>query len=194
MIRTMWMVAATLAGLVLGLGQANAQGITAEVRTWAGQTYRISEPSLEVLYTILVKKEGAAAQGSETAPAPSTGSRAPQLFGTASQLNTFLDKQPDPLQGNRQSESITLRKDGGEVRVPLADMTSLTFTRQPVKSTLPPYAATEHFRHSAIAVLKDGSRLEGDYVNLGTTFLRGRTPQGKVDIPWDQIESIRFTR
>jgi hypothetical protein len=191
--QTIWIVAA-IAALAVGLGEANAQGITAEVRTWAGQTYRISEPSLEVLYTILVKKEGAAAQGSEATPAPTTGNRSPQLFGTASQISTFLDKQPDPLQGNRQSESITLRKDGGEVRVPLTDLTSLTFTRQPVRSTLPPYAATEHFRYGAIAVLKDGSRLEGDYVSLGTTSLRGRTAQGKVDIPWDQIESIRFTR
>jgi hypothetical protein len=189
----MWIVVAAIAALAVGLGEANAQGVTAEVRTWAGQTYRISEPSLEVLYTILIKKEGAV-QGSETAPAPTTGNRAPQLFGTASQISTLLDKQPDPLQGNRQSESITLRLDGGEVRVPLADLTSLTFTRQPVRSALPPYVAAEHFRYSSIAVLKDGSRLEGDYVNLGTTSLRGRTPQGKIDIPWEQIESIRFTR
>ena len=43
-------------------------------------------------------------------------------------------------------------------------------------------------------MLEDGSRVEGDYVNLGTTFLRGRAGQGRVDIPWDQIEIVRFKR
>jgi hypothetical protein len=43
-------------------------------------------------------------------------------------------------------------------------------------------------------VLLDGSRIEGDYVNLGTTFLRGRTPYERVDIPWQDIETVRFSR
>jgi hypothetical protein len=33
-------------------------------------------------------------------------------------------------------------------------------------------------------------RIDGDYVNLGTTMLRGRTPAGRVDIPWEHIEQI----
>jgi len=47
---------------------------------------------------------------------------------------------------------------------------------------------------AATAVLSDGSKIEGDYVNLGTALLRGATPQGTIDIPWDEIESIRFRR
>jgi hypothetical protein len=43
-------------------------------------------------------------------------------------------------------------------------------------------------------MLLDGTRLEGEYVNLGTTYLRGRTPHSRVDIPWEQIETLRFTR
>ncbi|MFQ5520232.1 MAG: peptidoglycan-associated lipoprotein Pal, partial [Candidatus Methylomirabilia bacterium] len=69
------------------------------------------------------------------------------------------------------------------------------FFRQPVeKSPLPPYVAATHFRHSATVVLVDGSSVEGDYVNLGTTVLRGMTPEGRVDIPWREIENVRFER
>ena len=43
-------------------------------------------------------------------------------------------------------------------------------------------------------MLTDGSRVEADYVNLGTTVVRGMTPQGRVDIPWGDVETIRFQR
>jgi hypothetical protein len=59
---------------------------------------------------------------------------------------------------------------------------------------LPSYVAAGHYRYSATALLDDGSRIEADYVSLGTTFLRGRTAQGRMDIPWEQIEVVRFTR
>ena len=44
------------------------------------------------------------------------------------------------------------------------------------------------------AVMNDGSRVEGDYVNLGTLVLRGRTSGGRLDISWGDIESVRFQR
>jgi hypothetical protein len=89
---------------------------------------------------------------------------------------------------------VTLRKNGVDVQVPLTALDSLSFTRTRVVSTLPPYVASEHYRHAATAVLRDGTRLDGDYVNLGTSFLRGRAPQQRVDIPWQDIETVRFTR
>jgi peptidoglycan-associated lipoprotein len=52
--------------------------------------------------------------------------------------------------------------------------------------------AGTHFRYFATAELVDGSRVEGDYVSLGTTVLRGMTPQGRVDIPWQDIENVSF--
>ena len=186
-------MAAGLAMLVAGVAPAGAQTMGAEVRTWTGHTYQLTEPSLEVLYTIVVPKkdEGAAgpAEGAAT-----TGARAPMLFGSASSIGQFLDKQPEPLLGNRQSETITLRKAGAEIRLPLASIGALFFARQPARSTLPPYVAPEHYRYSATAVLDDGSRIEADYVSLGTTFLRGRTAHGRMDIPWQHIEVVRFTR
>ncbi len=169
-----------------------AQTMTAEVRTWSGQTYQLAEPSLEVLYTIMVPKKDEEVGASQTAP--TSGAKTPMLFGSANAISQFLDKQPEPLQGHRQSETITLHKDGAEIRLPLATVGALYFTRQPARSTLPPYVAPEHYRYAATAVLDDGSRIEGDYVSLGTTFLRGRTAHGTVDIPWQHIETVRFAR
>jgi hypothetical protein len=193
MTRNALVTAAGLMMLIAGATPAGAQTTSAEVRTWTGQTYQLSEPSLEVLYTIMVpKKDDAGGGPSDTAQ--TTGARAPMLFGSASNIGQFLDKNPDPLQGNRQSEAITLRQNQSEIRLPLASIGALFFAREPARSTLPYYATSGHYRYSVIAVLDDGSRVEGDYVNLGTTFLRGRTAQGRVDIPWDQIEIVRFKR
>ena len=169
-----------------------AQTTSAEVRTWTGQTYLLTDASLEVLYTIMVPKKDDGGGASESAP--TTGARAPMLFGSANAISQFLDKQPEPLQGHRQSETITLRKDRAEIRLPLASVTELSFARQRARSTLPSYVASEHYRYTATAVLGDGSRIDGDYVSLGTTFLRGRTAHGRVDIPWEQIETVRFKR
>jgi hypothetical protein len=188
--RNALVLAAGLAVLVAGVTPAGAQ-TSAEVRTWTGHTYQLSEPSLEVLYTIVVPKKDEAGP-SDTGQ--TTGARAPMLFGSASAISQFLDKQPEPLQGLRESETITLRQARTEVRLALSSVDALLFARQPARSTLPPYVASEHYRYTVIAVLEDGSRVEGDYVNLGTTFLRGRAGQSRVDIPWDQIEIVRFKR
>jgi hypothetical protein len=169
-----------------------AQTVNAEVRTWTGQVYQLTDPSLEVLYTIMIPKKDDAAAPADTAP--TTGAKTPMLFGSASAIGQFLDKQPEPIQGHRQSDVITLRKDRTEIRLPLAGVAALFFTRQPAASTLPPYVASAHYRYAATAVLADGSRIDGDYVSLGTTSLRGRTAYGRVDIPWEQIEIVRFKR
>ena len=47
-----------LAALVAAALPAAAQDVTAEVRTWNGQSLRLSQPSLEVFYTIVPKEEG----------------------------------------------------------------------------------------------------------------------------------------
>jgi hypothetical protein len=190
--RNALVVAVALAGLLAGTGSAGGQTLKAEVRTWTGQTYQLAEPSVEVLYTIMIPRKDQGPAPSETAP--TTGAKTPMLFGSASAIGEFLDQQPEPLQGHRQIETITLRKDGAEIRLPLASVDALFFARRPARRTLPPYVASEHYRYSATAVLADGSQIEADYVSLGTTFLRGRTAQGRVDIPWKHIEVVRFTR
>ena len=47
-----------LAALVAAALPAAAQDVTAEVRTWSGQSLRLTQPSLEVFYTIVPKEEG----------------------------------------------------------------------------------------------------------------------------------------
>lgn len=191
MSRNALQIAIGLAVLAATAGPARAQMTTAEVRTFGGQTYRLTDASLEVLYTIMVPKkddDGPAETGS------ATGARAPMLFGSAAAIGRFLDKAPEPLQGRRQSETLTLQKDGVEMRVPLTEVSALSFARMRIRSALPPHVAPEHYRYAAIAVLLDGTRLEGDNVNLGTAFVRGQTPHGRVDIPWEQIETLRFAR
>lgn len=177
--------------LAVTAGPARAQSPTADVRTYAGQTYRLTDASLEVLYTIMLPKKD---EGGPAEDAPTTGAKTPMLFGSAAAVSRFLDKGPEPLQGRRQSETLTLSKDGVETRVALAEVSTLTFMRQRIRSGLPPHVAPQHYRYAATAVMVDGTIVEGDYVNLGTTVVRGGTPHGRIDIPWEQIETVRFTR
>jgi hypothetical protein len=116
------------------------------------------------------------------------------MSGPIGALESYFDVGPGPRQGHRQTDYITVRRDGVERQLPLASIVSLTFSRHLVRSTLPPYYVNRHFRYGATAVLTDGSRVEADYVNLGTLVLRGQTADGRVDLPWEEIESVRFHR
>lgn len=190
----------TLAGLMAAAPGAG-QEATAEVRTWTGQSWRLARPSFEVFYTIVPKaEEGAGASLPRLgAPAP-FGERSPlspgaQPSGLTQMTGPPADKEPEPKQGHAEREFLTLRQGESEIRVPVISIASLLFSRRPIpRSPLPPYVAPAHFRYSATLVLVDGSRVEGDYVNLGTTVLRGTTPQGRVEIPWEEIELVRFGR
>lgn len=180
-----------LVGAVTAAAPIAAQELVAEVRTWNGDTLRLNQPSLEVLYTILVKR------GDEGPQSPDAGQQqqAPaMLFGTTTSLSGMLDKKPDPMSGLRQAETVTLQKGAVERRIPLLNLASLAFARQQIASELPPYYFATHFRYAATAVLADGTTIEADYVNLGTTILRGITSDGRVEIPWYEIETLRFVR
>ena len=188
--------AVLVACLALWATPSAAQDTSAEVRTWAGQSWRLAQPSLEIFYTIPAPPKGAA--DSYGAPPPAGGAAGKSslsMSGPLQALESFLDTGPGPRQGHRQAEYITIRRGAVESRLPLASITSLTFTRQPVSgSSLPPYFAGRHFRYAATAVMADGSRVEGDYINLGTLTLRGQTAEGRLDISWEDIESVRFQR
>ncbi len=111
-------------------------------------------------------------------------------------LNRFFGKSaPDTIQGHRQGQDITAYRGGVATQIPLTSITSITFKRQPVRdSSLPPYVAGTHVRYAADIALTDGGRVNADYVNLGTAILRGNTVDGRVDIPWQDIEVLRFAR
>jgi len=181
---------------------AVAQDVTADVKTWSGLSWRLSQPSLEVFYTIVSKPQGdGATGGSGMAP---TGFSSLTLGGLGRDsvdpslmtLNRFFGKSaPDTIQGHRQGQEITAYRGGVATQVPLGNISSITFKRQPVRdSSLPPYVAATHIRHAADIALADGTRIDADYVNLGTAILRGTTPDGRLDIPWQDIEVLRFVR
>lgn len=172
-----------LAWLVGAPVPAAAQEVTAEVRTWAGESWRLFQPSLEVFYTIMPP------QGEKPERVDTTVS----VQATVEDLPKLQEQVVGPRQGHRQTGVVTLSRRGVETQIPLARIRSLQFFRQAVeKSPLPAYVASTHYRTAATAVLVDGSRVEADYVNLGTTVLRGMTPEGRVDIPWQDIENVRF--
>jgi len=199
-------VVGAVAVAVLGtLALAEAQERTADVRTRSGQTWRLTDPSLHVLFTVIPKAEGE--QGVPTPPAggpqaaPGGGAMGasvgsgpqPQLFGSVQSLKKALATGPEPLRAQRASEGITVVKDDVEILVPFASIAALAISRVEVaNSTLPPYVAPTHVRYTAAVALVDGSVLEGTYVNLGTTVLRGISPQGRIEVPLEDIESVRF--
>lgn len=193
---------ALLAVAVASAPPAGAQDVTAEVKTWSGQSWRLTQPSIEVFYTVIpLPKEG------EPGGLPPMGTDIPQptgaagqgggarLFGTHKELKKAIDRGPEPVRAQREKTYLTLSRGGVEVQVPFAQLTSLQIARQPLAgSGLPPYVAPQHYRYSASAVLVDGARIDADYVNFGTALLRGMSPQGRIDIPLEEIETLRFER
>jgi len=203
---------------------ALGQEVTAEVRTWEGQVLTLSSPTFEVFYTIVVPQQrqgagappGAAAgvveagggmadgvAGPGAAPGYGPGvdiaARAPRAGGEIGTQGPEWQEECclplEALQGRRQLHVLTLVRGATEMRVPLSEIAALVFSRRRVVgSPLPPWVAQGHFHHAATAVLNDGSQLQGDYVNLGTSILRGTGVQGTVDVPWNEIETVRFRR
>ncbi len=195
-----FLVAAALAS---SAGSAAAQEVTATVRTWSGQSWQIAQPSLEVFYTIVSKSQESTGGGG-TAVGQIGGMTSlglgilgrqavdPDLF-TLNRL--FGSQAPDTIQGHRQAQEITVYRGGVATQIAVASIATLAFARQPVQdSSLPPYLADTHVRSSATVLLTDGTRMEADYVNLGGLLLRGTMPGGRIDIPWQDIQTVEFRR
>jgi hypothetical protein len=192
-----------LAGAALFGGIAGAQDASVEVRTWTGQSFKLVSATFEIFYTI-VPPPPPGAEAAPTLPTSQGGvgqvtttvASAPQPAMRSRMEGSLVLPQegPDSKQGRRRQDVITVFRDQIEIRVPLATVSEMTFSRHSVTSTLPPYFARDHFRHAATLKLADGSTVVGDYVNLGTAILRGTTAEGTVDIPWHQIEFLRFQR
>jgi hypothetical protein len=193
---------AVLAGSVVG---AHAQGVAAEVQTWSGVSLRLSEPTVEVAYTVLPPtsdRPGADMSGAPGGPSSLGaalgmlgGSLEPQVTGSVSGLAKMFKTGPEALRARREKDSLTVFRGDVEIRIPLGRLATLLVSRQRVaRSPLPPYVAAQHVRHAVMAVLTDGSTVEADYVSFGTAVLSGTTPQGRVEIPLDEVERVRFSR
>ena len=195
------MAATALAGTARG---AAAQDVTAAVRTWSGQAVELAQPSLEVFYTIVSKTQESSAPAGGSSVGQVTGMGSLGLGGIGTQyvdpslatLNRLFGSQaPDTIQGHRQAQDITVYRDGVATQIALGRIASLAFTRQTVTdSPLPPYIAASHVRSAASVLLTDGTRVDANYVNLGSMLLRGTTPGGRVDIPWQDIQTVEFRR
>jgi hypothetical protein len=192
------------AALATSAGSAAAQDVTAAVRTWSGQSWQIAQPSLEVFYTIVSRSQEATSGGGSSSVGQVSGmsNLGLGLLGRQTAdpslitLNRLFGSQaPDTIQGHRQAQEITVYRGGVATQIAVANIATLAFARQPVQdSSLPPYIANTHVRSTATVLLTDGTRVEADYVNLGGMLLRGTTPGGRIDIPWQDIQTVEFRR
>jgi hypothetical protein len=185
-----------LLALLAAAPPAAGQEPMAEVRTRAGQVWRVTHPVVERLTTVVVKESEASRQADTSRPFAPSDRLSPSSPSTAS---TISESPAGPTremlvrQARYPVDALTLYQGASELRIPLARIRLLVLSRELVAgSPLPPYVAVSHFRHAAVVVLTDGSRVEGDYVNLGATVLRGTAREGQVEIAWDEIESVRF--
>src|SRR4030095_16714263 len=103
-----------LAGVATAVAPVAAQEPVAEVRTWGGETLQLSQPSLEMFYTTLVKGKWRRAAPPDASPSATPS----MLFGSPTALSGMLDKKPDPMSGQRQAEVVTLPKGATERGVP----------------------------------------------------------------------------
>jgi hypothetical protein len=156
---------------------------------------------VEVSYTIVPAPsergggEAPAPPGVGAAPGMVGGGLQPQLTGSVSGLAKMFKPGAEPVRAQGEKDTLTLFRGETEIRIPVDRLASLTVSRYRVPdSPLPPYVAPGHVLHAAVAVLTDGSTVEGDYVSFGTAVLIGTTPQGRVQIPLEDIERLRFSR
>jgi len=183
-------------------GSAAAQDVTATVRTWNGQSLQIAQPSLEVFYTIVSRSQESSGPGGSANIGQVSGGANLGLGILGRQavdpslitLNRLFGSQaPDTIQGHRQAQEITVYQGGVATQIAVASIATLAFARRPVQdSSLPPYISD--VRSSATVLLTDGTRVEADYVNLGGMLLRGAVPGGRIDVPWQDIQTVEFRR
>jgi hypothetical protein len=195
------MLTAVAAAVFFLVGSAQAQESSATIRTYQGVTYKVADLTLEVFYNIGEPKsmEGSASQaGSQpfttminVAPvaSASTGGAEPAAAGGGA------GEEKRVLSGHSRASDITVSNRGVTTRIAWDQIRALRFARKPVTDAglqLPPYIP--YFKYSASVSLISGEQIEGDYVNLGGTIVRGTASTGRVDIPWDTVEYILFDR
>lgn len=181
---------ATVAVLLFLAGSAPGQDISATIRTYQGVSYKVADPSLEVFYSIGEPKEK-----TEGSKFPSMISITPGSTGAGGGGEAAGEAASEAivLRGHSRANDITLSSQGVETRIAWEQVQAMRFARKPVTvQGLPPYIPC--FRYSVSLNLVTGVKVEADYVNLGATIVRGTAPNGRVDIPWEEIEYIIFDR
>jgi hypothetical protein len=195
-------VALVAAGTLATCAGAAAEPLSAELRTWDGQTWQLADVTVVTFHSVPAPApapeappgpaEALAALAAPAAAGPARSASGPQNRASGARLG---DAGPEPLPDPRATRYVTLYRAGVATRVDLEQVTTLVFFRHPIAdSQLPPYVRASHVRHAAVAILADGSRVDGDEIGLGSTEIRGRAFGTQVAIPWTSIELLRFGR
>ena len=188
-------VALAAAAVMLACTQpVAAQEAVAEIQTWRGAVVKLTQPSLEVLYTIIPAPLVTQTSGTTTAV---SGGMTQGLTGASSKgpvSGTAVGTGPQPIQGRRDTTALTFVTQGIELHVPLDRIATLAVERRTIGSTLPAHVSPTHAQYSASATLTDGSKIDGAQVNFGTTILRGMGPYGTIELPLEDIKTLRITR
>jgi hypothetical protein len=200
--RQYMITAVAIVAVILSLaGSAPGQDINGTIRTYQGVSYNVADLSLEVLYTIGEPKSIGHNPSQVTGLQPS----GPLVSVTNMGGTPSGGEQPGGggaaeerlLRGHSRTTEITVWRQGVETRIPLDQIRAMRFGRKPVTAAgaglrMPPYVPD--YKYSASVILITGERVEADYVNLGATIVRGTAPNGQVEIPWGEVESIIFER
>ena len=191
------MFVTAIAVVLASITPAAAQDVIAEIETWRGASVRLMQPSLDALYTIvpapLLGPTGAPAAGAAGAAAQAPATMAGG--GTKPVAATAIGAGPAPIQARREQNTLTFVRDGVEIRVPFDRIAGLVVERRAiVTNTLPPHVSPTHAQYWASAVLIDGSTIEAASVNFGTTILRGSGPQGTIELPLEDVKTLKITR
>jgi hypothetical protein len=191
---------AAVAAVFFLVGSAPAQESSATIRTYQGVTYKVADLTLEVFYSIGEPKsmEGGASAGSQpfttminVLPAGGGGTGGAEQAAAGGGAG----EEKRVLSGHSRASDITVSNRGVTTRIAWDQIRALRFARKPVTDAglqLPPYIP--YFKYSASVSLVSGEQMEGDYVNLGGTIVRGTASTGRVDIPWEAVEYILFDR
>jgi hypothetical protein len=198
MTRTLLVVSVALAVVMVSTLPVESQEVVADVETWRGGSVRIAQPSLDVLYTIVPRRQvpGAAPPlsttgGSGAAGAPTATSGTP--VSGASMIGFGLSTAPiDVTQSRDRVQTLTFVRDGIETRIPFERIVDLAVERRDMASSLPPYIRQEQY--SAKAVLTDGSTIDATSVSFGMIILRGTGPQGAIELPLEDVKTLKIKR
>ena len=183
--------------VLLSPALAAAQDVVAEVETWQGQTLRIAQPSLEVMYSIvpapILGRSGAAIGEGAGAPAAAAAPVAVSV-GTTTVQKTPVGAGPAPIQGRRPQNFVTFVSSGVEIQVPFERIAAILVERRPVATNMLPSYVEPSMRSVATATLVDGGTIQAAQVNFGNATLRGTIPQGTIELPLDDVKMLKITR
>lgn len=183
---------AALVVVMLFVGSAVGQESSATIRTYQGLSYKVTDPSLEVFFTIGEPKEKKEEAKLPTSISISTSASA---TGGGGEQPVAGEQEARVLRGHSRASEITVSRQGVETRIALDQIRSLQFARKPVTASgLQPPPYVPYYRYSVSVSLVSGEKLEADYVNLGGVIVRGTAPSGRVGMPWEEVESIVFER